>query len=473
MAWKPQKGPQLAALEADWCEDLFFGGARGGGKSDFQIGYQEDGALRYGAGWRGIMFRKSYPELEELQARAMQIFPSEGAIYRTQPSADYPFSNCWYWPNGATVKMRYIERESDYGRYHGHQYTGISFDEVTEYASPDGLLKMISTLRSPHGIPCTMRCTGNPGGVGHLWVKARYIDPVPPYVPWDDPESGMSRMYIPSRMEDNQALLSNDPGYRRRIMAATGGSEALRKAWLDGSWDIVAGAFFEKLDRTKHGLRPFSIPESWLKFRSFDWGSAKPFSVGWWAVVQDDFEAPDGKFLPRGALVRYREWYGAKAPNVGLKLTAGAVADGINDRNLQDKITYGSADPAIWKVDGGESIAETMGKKGVHWLRADNSRVSGWSQMRTRLEGEGGVPMLYVFETCTDWWRTVPALQHDPGKPEDVNTDNEDHAGDDTRYACMSRPWNPQSDKKPTLEQLFNAPMKVQDLMAAPRRDAW
>lgn len=473
MAWTPQRGPQLAALEADWCEDLFFGGARGGGKSDFQIGYQEDGALRYGSGWRGIMFRKTYAELEEMQARAMDIFPGEGAVYRTQPSSNYPFSNCWYWPSGATVKMRYIEREADYGRYHGHQYTGISFDEVTEYASPNGLLKMISTLRSANGVPCTMRCTGNPGGVGHLWVKARYVDPVPPMLPWEDPETGMSRLYIPSRMEDNQALLANDPGYRRRIIAATGGSEALRKAWLDGSWDIIAGAFFDKLDRTKHGLQPFTVPDNWMRFRSFDWGSAKPFSVGWWAVVQDDFEAPDGKTLPRGAIVRYREWYGAKGADTGLKLEAHEVADGINMRNLGDKIDYGVADPAIWKVDGGESIAEMMGKRNVHWRRADNSRVSGWNQMSSRITGENGVPMLYVFNTCVDWWRTVPALQHDPGKPEDVNTSTEDHAGDDSRYACMSRPWARIEKKQPTLADVFAAPMKVQDLMPASRPRQW
>ena len=134
MAWEPQPGPQTSAILADWCDEIFYGGERGGGKSDFQLGYQEDGALRYKSAWRGIMFRKTYAELEELQGRACEIFPSEGAEYKAQTSAGYPFSNCWYWPNGATVKMRYIEHERDYGRYHGHQYVGISFDEVTEYA---------------------------------------------------------------------------------------------------------------------------------------------------------------------------------------------------------------------------------------------------------------------------------------------------------------------------------------------------
>lgn len=441
--WIPQRGPQLAALEADWCDELFFGGARGGGKSDFQLGYQEDGALKYAKGHRGIMFRKTYPEMEELQGRAMEVFPGAGATYKTQPSADYPFSNCWYWPNGATVKMRYIERESDYGRYHGHQYTRISFDEVTEYATPAGLLKMLSTLRSAHGVPCSVRLTGNPGGVGHIWVKQRYIDPTPPYTPYTDPDTGFTRLFIPSRMEDNPALMASDPKYLGRLLAATAGNEALRRAWIDGDWDIVAGAFFEGLAKRTHALRPFAVPAAWLRFRSFDWGSAKPFSVGWWAMVQDAFTAPDGKVLPRGALVRYREWYGAKGPNIGLKLDAEAVADGIKPKEADEKITYGVADPSIWKVDGGPSIAARMVARQVVWKPADNSRINGWDQMRKRINGEDDRPMIYAFDTCTDWWRTVPLMQHDASKPEDIDTDMEDHAADETRYACMSRPWIP------------------------------
>ena len=230
MAWEPQSGNQSSAWLAAWCDELFYGGERGGGKSDYQLGYQEDGALSYDGKSRGIMFRKTYAELEELQARACEIFPASGSVYKTQPSADYPFSNCWYWPNGATVKMRFIEHERDYGRYHGHQYTHISFDEVTEYPTPSGLLKMISTLRSPHGVPCTMRATGNPGGVGHGWVKQRYVDHGM-FAPYLDPDTGFVRMFIPSKTADNQILLQADPHYRNRIKAATGGNDALRKAW--------------------------------------------------------------------------------------------------------------------------------------------------------------------------------------------------------------------------------------------------
>jgi hypothetical protein len=450
--WFPQAGPQLAALEADWCDELFYGGERGGGKSDLQLGYQEDGAVQYEGASRGIMFRKTYAELEELQARAMQVFPASGAVYKTQQSASFPFTNCWYWPNGATVKMRYIESEKDYGRYHGHQYTHISFDEVTEYASPAGLLKMLSTLRSASGVPCTMRATGNPGGIGHVWVKSRYIDVAPAMTPYVDPDTGFTRMFVPSRTADNAILLANDPNYRSRIKAATGGNEALRKAWLEGDWNIVAGAFFNCWS-PRLVLRPFTVPRDWMRFRSGDWGSARPYSIGWWAIVPEPFVTPDGQLLPRGAMVRYRELYGAldsvNQPNIGTKETAEEVADKIRAAEALETIAYGVLDPAAFANHGGPSIAERMARHKVMFRPADNTRVAGrgamggWDQLRARMIGEDDLPMIYCFETCRDSIRTIPALQHDQNRLEDINTDGEDHAGDDWRYAANSRPYVP------------------------------
>lgn len=484
--WYPQPGHQLAAFEADWCPELFYGGERGGGKSDFQIGYQEDGALRYGSGHRGIMFRKTYPELEELQARALEVFPVEGAIYKSQPSADFPFSNCWYWPNGASVKMRFIEAEKDYGRYHGHQYSRISFDEVTEYATPTPLLKMLSTLRSASGVPCSVRLTGNPGGVGHIWVKSRYIDIAPAMTPYEDPESNIVRMYVPSVMADNVILMRGDPSYRNRIIAATNGNEALRKAWLEGDWDIVAGAFFNCWNNKLHVIKPFTIPESWSRIRSGDWGSARPFSFGWWAIVTDDHPLESGLIVPRGSLIRYMEWYGCKdpvnEPNVGLKLTAEEVGRELARLESNGpKISDAVLDPAAFAQDGGPSIAERIqkGSGGKLWFRrADNKRVStagamgGWDQMRARLEGEEGCPRIYCFDTCINSIRTIPLLQHDKLKIEDIDTDMEDHAADEWRYACMSRPYVRKSaeSQKPrflhetTANELFwpkNQPKKM------------
>lgn len=486
MAWEPQAGPQSSALLADWCDELFYGGERGGGKSDFQLGYQEDGALSYKQHWRGIMFRKTYAELEELQGRAMEVFPESGAQFKTQASADFPYSNCWYWPNGATVKMRYIENERDYGRYHGHQYTGISFDEVTEYPTPSGLLKMLSTLRSAAGVPCTVRLTGNPGGIGHAWVKQRYIDVAPPYTPYKDPDTGFTRMFVPSRTADNTILLQNDPNYRNRILAATGGNDALRKAWLDGDWNIVAGAFFDNWRPARHVVRPFTIPESWTRFRSMDWGSARPFSVGWWAVVTDDYKVSEELTLPRGCMVRYHEWYGMARDsngqpiyNTGLKMVAEEVGAGIILRESpSETFAYSVIDPAAFSQDGGPSIQERIwdgsGRK-VVFRRADNSRVAkrgalgGWDQLRSRLDGESDDrPMIVCFNTCVDSIRTLPSLQHDKDNIEDVNTDGEDHAPDEWRYAAMSRPWA----KPQAVEQPMRNPteMTINELIARNRR---
>lgn len=487
MAWEPQPGPQSSALLADWCSEIFFGGERGGGKSDFQLGYQEDGALLYGAHSRGIMFRKTYPEMEELQARAQEIFPASGAVYKTQPSADYPFSNSWYWPSGASVKMRYIEHERDYGRYHGHQYSRISFDEVTEYPTPAGLLKMLSTLRSAHGIPCSMRSTGNPGGVGHGWVKSRYIDVAPPYIPYVDPDTGFTRMFIPSKLSDNTILLRNDPNYSQRILAATAGNDALRKAWLEGDWNIVAGAFFDCWNSKKHVIRPFEIPNSWLRFISGDWGSARPFSFNWWAVVSDDYTTVDGQILPRGCLVGYREWYGIRINssgipewNTGLKMVAEDVGRHLAKLGSMESIQYGVLDPSAFSEDGGPSIRERIYKGSgnkVAFRRADNARVArlgalgGWDQLRSRLIGnEDGNPMIVCFSTCTHSIRTIPALQHDASRIEDVDTDSEDHAGDSWRYAVMSRPWvrkEPIKKSKPkygTLDWLMAGDVKKRSI---------
>lgn len=455
--WRPQKGGQLPAIEADWCDELFYGGERYGGKSDYQIGYQEDGALRYGAHFRGIMFRKTYPEMEELQARAMEVFPAEGAVFKTQPSAEFPFSNCWYWPSGASVKMRYIENEKDYGRYHGHQYARISFDEVTEYSSQAPLLKMLSCLRSPYGIPCGVRLTGNPGGIGHVWVKSRYISVAPPYTPYTDPDTGFVRMFVPSKMSDNIIGTTKDPKYKNRLLAATAGNEALRRAWFEGDWDIVAGAFFENW-RPHHVVKRFTPPKHWTRGRSFDWGSAKPFSVGWWCIAEDEWvtmaDGSERKF-PKGALIRYREWYGVERdeagnpnPDVGLRLDVEVIARGIKLREAGETINeqMSPAGTDLWKVEGGPSFAERMQKidegTGPRFSRPDTNRVSGWNQLRGRLNGEEGVPMLYVTEDCRDFLRTVPALQNDPNKLEDVDTSAEDHIGDETRYMCMARPWS-------------------------------
>lgn len=427
--WAPQPGPQAEAITATWCGEVFFGGARGGGKSDFLIGDFLQDVERYAANWQGVLFRRTYPELQEIINRTHRIFPASGATWKEQAKE-------WRWPNKACLRMRYIERPNDASRYQGHQYTWIGWDELTQHPSREAYDMLKACLRWSDAEVKTkrIRASGNPGGAGHGWVREYFIDAHPSgFVPFDDPKTKMSRMYIPSRVWDNRILLTQDPGYLDRLQGV--GSDALVRAWLDGDWNAIAGAYFTEF-RDIHIRAPFEIPAHWTRFRAFDWGSARPFACGWFAV--SDGTIPG---IPKGALVLYREWYGGSAANVGLKMTAGAVADGILAREADgEKITYSVADPAIFTEDGGPSIGEEMAKRGVRFRPADNARVAGWSQLRQRLVGEE-LPMIFFFSTCAHTIRTLPLLQHDDKKPEDINTEADDHCADMVRYGCMSRPW--------------------------------
>lgn len=452
LPWSPQPGPQTEAICADWCPELFYGGAAGGGKSDFLLGDFLQDVPTYGRHWRGILFRRTYGELEELADRAREIFPQSGATWHEQ-------SKSWTWPNGAMLRFRYLDNDKDATRYQGHAYTWIGWDELTQWPTDFGYKYLRGRLRSAHNVPTKrIRAAANPGGVGHHWVKAYFVAPWPAGLrPIKDPVLDSLRMFVPARLMDNKILLNSDPGYANRLKGLA--SDAMVRAWLEGDWDVVEGAFFDCWSHNKHVIKDFTPPREWTRFRSMDWGSAKPFSIGWWAIVLDDYQAEgmEGKvLLPRGALVRYREWYG-RGPgiNVGLKLPADRVATGMVQREKQGgdpKMRYAVADPAIFKEDGGPSIGERINTRltRLHctpFHAADNSRIpqrgsmGGWDQVRMRMIGENNRPMIYCVESCADSIRTVPALQHDPAKPEDVNTEGEDHAGDDWRYACMSRPF--------------------------------
>jgi len=452
LAWSPQAGPQTALVKCP-ADEIFYGGARGGGKTDGMLGKFAIKASRYGENCVGVFFRRTREDLKEAIERSKQIYGPIGAKWNEQ-------KKWWTFPNGPRLKFEYLDKDSDADNYQGHNYTDVFFEELTHWADPVPVNKLRATLRSSVGIPCQFHATGNPGGPGHQWVKARYISPDPAgwKLQWEDftnPFTGevvrKNRVFIPSRLSDNHYLGSD---YVANLYQS--GSKELVRAWLTGDWDVIEGAFFDNWDSAKHIVRPFAIPEEWGRFRSGDWGSAKPFSFGWWGVVGDKFKTPDGLWLPRGCIVRYREWYGMQPgkPNVGLKMNADAVGDHLSLLEASDpKLTGGVLDPAAFSEDGGPSIAqrinaELIKKKLVPFRPADNKRVpgrgamGGWDQVRARLDGdEEGLPMLVTFSTCIHLIRTLPALQHDPLKSEDVDSDMEDHAPDEVRYACMSRPW--------------------------------
>jgi len=443
--WSPQPGPQTALIACPVFE-VFFGGARGGGKTEGSIGDWLDHSNRYGASAIGVFFRRKFKQLEEVVARTKQIFPQIGAKYNETKAE-------WVMPAGGRLKFRYIERDSDAEEYQGHSYTRVYVEEATNFPSPAPINLLRATLRSPSGVPTGLRLTGNPGGPGHHWVKKRYIDPARGgwkvlteffRMPNGDTPT-LERVFIPSRIADNVLLMRNDPTYVLRLQQS--GSEALVRAWLEGDWDIVDGAYFDCWDESLHVLKAGEwigrIPKWAIRFRAMDWGSAKPFSVGWYAVSDGTWGLPDG------ALLKYRQWYGSPFanghgegnPDTGLKLGADAVARGILQREAGESIAYGVAGHDIFIRDGGPPIAEVMFNNGVHWRRADIKRIPGWEQLRVRLRGWNGTPMIYFLDSCYDTIRVLPILQHDDKNQEDVDQDSEDHPGDETRYAVMSRPW--------------------------------
>lgn len=330
-----------------------------------------------------------------------------------------------------------------------------------------------------------MRLTGNPGGPGHSWVKQRYIDPNPAgyeilkYTDSVNLPSGevisvtLERVFIPSKLRDNPKLLVGQPTYVLQLRQT--GSEQLVKAWLDGDWNSIEGAYFSDFSYEKHVLpQSFEqlIPKHWTRFRAFDWGSAKPFCVGWYAIADGKTGPPrDGQPFPKGAIIKYREWYGWNGkPNEGLKMSASAVGRGILELDKMDLdkglyISYALADPSIFAEDGGPSIGEMMLGAGCRWERADNKRIPGWEQIHMRLQAP--VPLLYFLDSCEHTIRTIELLQHDDTRPEDIDTEMEDHAMDETRYACNSRPlvshekeqaevWDPDKPQGLTFMQLVN-----------------
>lgn len=434
--WRPQKKQEMA-LRCPATE-LFFGGAAGGGKSDFLLGDFIQGADRYGKHWKGILFRQTTSELEELQERAMELFIPLGAKYRGTGAKDG--SNMWKFPNGATLKMRYLESEKDVRRYQGHQYTWIGIDELGNYPSPYCWTFMKSRLRSVWGVPCYIRGTANPGGVGHSWIKQRFMDNHQPNRIFEivtELEGGRQSKdticFIPSRLEDNGILMANDPQYEARLMSLPA---YLARAMRYGDWSVFDGQVFDVFRTDKHIIKPFVLKSGeWFKFCSMDWGWSKPFSVAWWAVNS------------QGHLIRYKEFYGCKEGefNVGIKMSARKLAQECMERSRNEGVCDMVADPAIWdeqkKEEDSLSIAKIFEQEGWKMHKGNNDRMNGLIMLHQFLSqeiDENGTPMLQVFDCCHAFIRTVPLLTSDPNHPEDINTDLEDHAYDDARYAVMS-----------------------------------
>ncbi len=440
--WAPNPGPQEALIACP-IPEIFFGGARGASKTVGAILDFGSHADTYGQHAKGLLFRRTYPELEEVESQCAEIYPHMGATYS-------PGRRRWTWPSGATIRLRAMQRDADATKYMGFSITWLCIEEAGNWPSPKPLDKLRAILRSPHGIPTRLLLTGNPGGVGHNWLKARYYDPAPAYTPIWDEETKAFRVFIAGTLDDNPHLALNDPGYENRLIASAGGDEALLRAWRYGDWNIVSGGLFDDLWRPAHVIEPFKIPAEWHCDRSLDWGSSSPFAVLWWAESNGE-TAPNGICYPKGWLFLFAEWYGWNGkPNEGCKMLARDVARGIVEREKKFgvKIRPGPADTNIWVEGGGRSEADDFVKEGVRWERAikgPGSRVAGWNLFRKRLVATnefnnvppGETPGISVFSTCRQFIRTVPTLPRDPDNRDDADTDAEDHIADAARYRIV------------------------------------
>ena len=441
--WKPQKKQAQFMARPEF--EALYGGAAGGGKSDALV----IEALRqvHIPHYKALILRKTYPQLGELIDKTFAYYP------RAFPDASYNGStHTWTFPGGAKIIFGAMQYTKDRTKYQGQAFDLIAFDELTHFTYEEYSYMFSRCRPNGPGTRCYIRSTANPGGIGHGWVKERFITAAPPLTPitetvsWTDAggkeRTGQrSRIFVPATVFDNEALLNNDPDYVKNLAAMPEGE---KRALLYGDWDSFTGQVFtewrndlaHRRDRRfTHVIEPFAIPREWKIWCSLDWGYSKPFSVGWYAVDGDR------------RLYRVREYYGCTGvPDQGLRLEPAEVAREIRrieseDENLRGRRIRRVGDPAIWMSDGTESIGALMERERVFFERGDHARKSGKMQVHHRLRfDENGVPGLYVFSTCRNFIRTVPALVYDECDVEDVDTSCEDHIYDELRYVCMKNP---------------------------------
>ena len=426
-------------------DEALYGGAAGGGKSDCALaeGLRQVEIPYY----RGLILRKTFPQLTELMDRSTEIYKA------AFPKAKFNDSkHVWTFPSGAKIYFGSMQHTKDRVNYQGKRYDYIDFDELTQFLWEEYSYMFSRNRPNGPGTRCYMRAQANPGGVGHGWVKERFITAGKPMnTIWEKvnvryPDGHIetrwkSRIFVPSSVFDNKILLANDPDYLTRLASMP---EQERNALLYGDWDTFSGQVFTEwrndsdhyADRINtHVVTPFEVPKSWDIWCGMDWGYSRPFSVLWFAVDRDR------------RLYLLREYYGCTGtPNQGVRMEPAAVAREIKrieseDPNLRGRRISRVGDPAIWGSQSGESIGDMFERECVYWEKGQNARLDGKMQMHHRLAfDDNGIPMLYVFNTCKHFIRTVPNLVYDEKDVEDVDTDGEDHAYDACRMVLMENP---------------------------------
>ena len=441
----PPSEKQKLFLKAD-TKHIGFGGARGGGKSWSVRTKAKLLALNY-AGIRILIVRRTYPELINNHINILRKELLGIAKYNDKDKV-------LKFNNGSTINFTYCDNDKDLDRLQGVEYDVIFLDEATQLSEYQ-MKTITACLRGVNNFPKRVYYTCNPGGQGHGFIRRIFIDKA-----YEDGEDANDYTFIQSLVTDNKVLMESQPDYIKQLEALP---PKLKEAWLYGRWDVYEGQFFEDfVDRPEqydsrqwtHVIEPFDIPDGWKVYRSFDWGYNKPFSCMWFAVDYD------------GVVYHILELYGCtKTPNEGVKWTPPQVFAEIAriEREhpwLKGKKVIGVADPAIWNAETGKSIADVAAEHSVFFNKGDHERINGWMQCHYYLAfDESGFPMFYVFKNCKNFIRTIPLLQYDEHKVEDLDTDGEDHIADSWRYFLMSRPIKPRIPKKP--DGYENNPLNV------------
>lgn len=397
-----------------------YGGARGGGKS---------WALRrklillcfHYPGISCLLIRRTLPELRENHLFPLLSQLGDAVAYKES-------THTFTFPGGSRLVLGYCDKERDVLRYQGQEYDVIALDEATQLTEFQ-FSTFKACLRGANSFPKRIYLTCNPGGVGHAWVKRLFVDRL--FHPEEDPAD---YAFIPAGVYDNKVLLEKDPGYVSSLQSLP---DTLKRAWLEGSWDVFEGQFFPEFSRQRHVCAPFEIPQNWRRFGGLDYGFDM-LAVVWAAQDPKD-----------GTVYVYREF---GRSGLTLTLAAQAVAE-CTDPGVE----YLAASPDLWnrRQDTGLSGVTVMsGVKGFPTLlKADDRRVMGWRNLREYLaagrgeekgaaSAENGKPRLQIFSTCTELIRNLPALLHDKHRPEDASSEPHavTHFPEALRYALMATP---------------------------------